>query len=694
MTCWTRSDAVRKEGTEEMTDKSAAPAQKTAETDEIRTPDETSGPPVQEPETPDPAGSLIPAEPSITKEEHKGLFDRRRLKDFPEKPGIYIMHDVNDEIIYVGKAINLKNRVRQYFQSAKNQTVKTNALVSHISWIETIVVESELEALILECNLIKKHRPKYNILLKDGKTYPYIAVTLSEEYPRVLFSREKKRNDGTRYFGPFTSSFAVKKTIEAIGRIYPLQTCNKKTHFGERVARPCLNYHIGKCQAPCTGQVDPVEYRKNIDEIVRILDGKADELLDDLKEKMLAASDAYDFEAAAEYRDQYQGVSHIIEKQKIITAGAHDQDLIAVYKDRDLACVQVLNVREGQLIGRDHIYAEDVLDESEEEIASAFVKQYYLNRAYIPKELIFATPLPEAERAPIEAWLSELREKKVTLTFPKRGQKNKLAQMAEENAKLTLEQYKASRMRKAEKEAGRAAALRDFLHLDRDPVNIEAYDISNISGTNNVGGMVVFRNGKADKKSYRRFKIESVEGQDDYASMQEMVFRRIERGMKEKESGTDKSSFLPFPDVMAIDGGRTHVNAVKSILAMYPDLDIPVVGLVKDDHHQIRGLIYEDEEYPLRYATPLCSYMSEISEEVHRYAISYHRSLRRKGMLESQLEEIEGIGKKRREILLRHFGNVNNIRKATLEEIASLPGMGKKASENVYRYFNQENEDA
>ena len=619
------------------------------------------------------------------------LFDRARLKDMPDKPGIYIMKNAAGDIIYVGKAVNLKNRVRSYFQSSKNLTVKTRALVSHVCTIENIVVESELEALILECNLIKKNRPKYNICLKDGKTYPYIAVTLGESYPRVLFTRDKKK-DGTRYFGPFTSAFAVKKTIEAIGRLYPVRQCNRKTEPGTVCGRPCLNYHIGRCCAPCTGRVDPEIYRGYVDEIIEILEGNAEGLLERLESRMREAAAIQDFETAAELRDQYQGVSHIVEKQKIISEGRHDQDLIAVYKDRDLACVQILNIRGGQLIGRDHIFTDDVLEESEQDILTAFAKQYYVNRAFIPSEIIFNERLEEREIEPIRQWLSELREGKVTLTFPQRGAKTRLAAMAEENAKLTLEQYEAQRMRRADKESGRTKALREFLNMERDPENIEAYDISNISGTNNVGGMVVFRGTKPDKKSYRRFKIESVDGQDDYASMQEMIFRRIERGVTEQENGTTKSSFLPFPDIMAIDGGKTHVDAVKSILEMYPQLNIEVVGLVKDDHHKIRGLIYEDEEYPLKFATPLCSYMSEISEEVHRYALSYHQSLRRKNMLESRLEEIPGIGKKRRETLMRHFGNLKNIREAGEDEIAALPGMSAKTAAAVHDYFSQENE--
>ncbi|MGI6108824.1 MAG: excinuclease ABC subunit UvrC [Eubacteriaceae bacterium] len=623
--------------------------------------------------------------------ESPGLFDRRRLKDLPEQPGIYIMKNTAGDIIYVGKAVNLKNRVRQYFQNARNNSVKTNALVSHISTIETIVVSSELEALILECNLIKKNMPRYNICLKDGKTYPYIGVTLGESYPRVLFTREKKK-DGTRYFGPFTSAFAVKKTIEAIGRIYPIRLCNRKTEPGTVCGRPCLNYHIGRCCAPCTGKIDKQIYDGYISEIIEILEGNADGLLGRLETRMKEAAAVQDFESAAELRDQLQGVSLIVEKQKIISEGGHDQDLIAVYKDRDLACVQILNIRGGQLIGRDHIFTDDVLEESEQDIITAFAKQYYVNRAFIPGEIIFNERLAENEIEPVQEWLSELRGARTKLTFPQRGQKTKLAAMAEENARLTLEQYEAQRMRKVEKESGRTRALKDFLGMEKDPENIEAYDISNIAGTSNVGGMVVFRGTRPDKKSYRRFKIESVDGQDDYASMQEMIFRRVERGVKEQESGTTKSSFLPFPDIMAIDGGKTHVNAVKSILEMYPQLNIEVIGLVKDDHHNIRGLIYEGEEYPLKFATPLCSYMSEISEEVHRYALAYHKTLRRKSMLESRLEEIPGIGKKRREVLMRHFGNLKNIQEASEEEIAQLPGMSTKTAEAVYTYFRQENQ--
>lgn len=617
------------------------------------------------------------------------LFDRSRLKDLPSRPGIYIMRNSAGDIIYVGKAVNLKNRVRSYFQNSKNLSVKTNALVSHIADIETIVVENELEALILECSLIKKNHPKYNILLKDGKTYPYIAITLSEAYPRVVMTREKHK-DGNKYFGPFTSVFAVRKTLDLIHKRYALKRCTKRTEYGKAVCRPCLNHHIGQCPAPCTGALSPEAYRAKIDEIIQILDGRAEALEEGLQAKMKAAAAALDFEAAAELRDQIAGVRHIAEKQKIIRQGGHDQDIIALYKDRDLACMQILNIRGGQLVGRDHTFAEDVLDESPEDILTAFTKQYYIGGAYVPKEVIFAGPLAGGAEAGIKELLENERGSKVRLTFPKRGDKNRLSEMALENARLALEQYEALKMRKAAKDASRTEALQEFLGLEKAPENIEAYDISNISGTNNVGGMVVFRGAKPDKKSYRRFKIESVDGQDDYASMQEMLFRRIERGVKEKNEGKGASGFLPFPDVFAIDGGKGHVQAAEQILSMYPQIDSAVIGLVKDEHHRIRGVIYGGKEYPLKYATPLSRYLSEISEEVHRFALGYHRALRKKSMLESRLEAIPGIGKQRRETLMRHFGSVKNISAASAEELSALPGISTKTAQAVHDYFNQE----
>ncbi len=615
-------------------------------------------------------------------------YDRSRLNDIPTRPGIYIMRNSSGEIIYVGKAINLRNRVRSYFQDSKNLSVKTNALVSHIANIETIVVENELEALILECNLIKKNKPKYNISLRDGKTYPYIAVTLSEEYPRVIMTREKHK-DGNLYFGPYTSVYAVKKTIDAINRAFPLKMCRKETQEGKRVCRPCLNYHLGLCLAPCTGEVDKESYRERVDSIIKILDGKTDELVHQVELKMQEASKNLDFEVAATLRDQIASINHISEKQRIIKQNGHDQDIIAVYKDRDLACLQILNVRAGQLVGRDHTYVTGVFDDSEEDIITAITKQYYTNGAFIPKEIIFAQEFDEGEQQEIISLLSNEKGSQVHLTFPKRGDKVRLANLAKENAKIGLEQYESLKMRQAEAEESKSTALKDFLQISTPINRIEAYDISNISGTNNVGGMVVFTNSKPDKKAYRRFKIKSVDGQDDYSSMKEMIFRRIERGNKELEEGKKGSSFLPFPEVFAIDGGATHVKAVESVLELYPDLDIKVIGLVKDEHHRIRGIIYNDKEYPLEYAKPLSKFLSDISEEVHRFAINYHRTLRKKSMFESQLEEIPGIGKKRRADLIRHFGSLKNIKEATLDELEQIPSMNKNSAQAVFNHFSR-----
>lgn len=619
------------------------------------------------------------------------MYDRNKLKDIPQNPGVYLMKNAAGDIIYVGKAINLRNRLRQYFQNSKNLTPKTVTLVSHICDIETIVVDSELEALILECNLIKEHRPKYNILLKDDKSYPYVKVTLEDEYPKVIMTREHKK-DGGKYFGPFTSSFAVKKTIEAIGKLYPLRRCNRKVAFGEKNGRPCLNYYIGQCCAPCQGNVPKEEYMAYISDILSILNGKDKELVLTLEEKMSEAAQKMDYELAAKLRDQIYGIQHIVEKQKIIVSSQQDQDIIAFAKDEDLACVQVFNVRDGKMLGRDHTFLEGVEESTPEDIMTTFVKQYYSSKPFIPREIILGAPLLKDEEDTIAQWLAELRGAKVVLTRPQKGQKSKMTRMVEENAELTLKQYELEKRQKEEKKKSRLDAFKDLLRMDHTPEKIEAYDISNISGTDNVGGMVVFQGGKPDKKAYRRFKIKSVDGQNDYASMQEMIFRRIERGIKEKNEGKDpeKSSFLPFPDVFCIDGGKTHVDAVRSILQMYPNVHIEVCGMVKDDHHRIRGIIYKDEEYPLKKSTPLCTFLSDISEEVHRYALGYHQTLRKKGMLESRLEEIPGIGKKRRELLMRHYGSLNNLKKTTLEELKTLPGMSDKTAQAVFDYFNDD----
>ncbi|MDZ5724856.1 excinuclease ABC subunit UvrC [Acetobacterium sp. K1/6] len=608
------------------------------------------------------------------------MYDKEKLKDLPQNPGVYIMRNKNSEIIYVGKAINLRNRVRQYFHSASQLTAKTVVLVSHIETIETIVTDSEMEALILECNLIKTHHPRYNILLKDDKSYPWIRLTVQEEYPRLLMTREYKK-DGAKYFGPFTSSYAVKNTIEAILKIYPLKTCNRQVAYGKKTGRPCLNYHIGQCQAPCQGNVSKEKYAKDIASVLDILNGRHPDLLKNINDKMTVAAMNQNYEEAAKYRDQISGIAHIVEKQKISSSAKQDQDFIGFAKSDGLGCVQVFHVREGKLMGRDHFFLEEVEGVSSREVQESFVKQYYASCGFIPREIILKEPLED--KKVIEEWLGDLAGKKIEVHAPKRGQKIKMLEMVTDNADLALKQKLLEKREKEIRSKSRLDGLQDLLGLAQRPVRIEAYDISNISGTNNVGGMVVFDEGKLNRKACRRFKIKSVEGQNDYASMQEMIFRRMERAMKAPEG----NNFLPLPEVMMIDGGVGHVNAAQSIVSLYPTVAIEVCGLVKDDHHRLRGIFHQGTEYPIKKATPLGVFLSEISEEVHRYTLGYHQILRKKEMLVSQLEEIPGVGKKRREALMAYFGQVDKIKKATIEELQSVPGMQIKTAQAVFEHF-------
>lgn len=607
------------------------------------------------------------------------MYDRNKLKELPQSPGIYMMKNLQGDIIYVGKAINLRNRVRQYFHSTQNLTAKTAVLVSHIEEIETMVTDSEMEALILECNLIKKHRPRYNILLKDDKNYPWIKVTVNEEYPRIMMTREHKK-DGSKYFGPFTSGFAVKNTIEAILKIYPLRTCNRQIAYGKKIGRPCLNYHIGQCHGPCQGNVSKQKYEKEIKEILDILNGRHLELIKTLNEKMQIAAVSQNYEEAGKLRDQIFGIKHIIEKQKIISSAKQDQDFIALAEEDDLGCVQVFHVREGKLMGSDHLFLEGIAEVGPSEIMESFVKQYYATCGFIPKEIILKETLTDV--IPISQWLSQLAGKRIDLLRPQRGQKVRMLEMVGENADLALKQRVLEKRQKEEHSKSRLHGLADLLALEKLPERIEAYDISHISGTNNVGGMVVFTDGKINRKACRRFKIKSVDGQNDYASMQEMVFRRMERAVKTEE----KNTFLPLPEIIMVDGGVGHVSAIESIVSLYP-VNIPVCGLVKDDHHRLRGIFFKGEEYPLKKATPLGTFIFEISEEVHRYALGYHQILRKKGMLASNLEEIPGVGKKRRQALMAHFGRIENIKKATREELVKVSGMNEKTAQAIVEHF-------
>ena len=616
------------------------------------------------------------------------MYTIKDLNQLPENPGVYLMHNHIGEIIYVGKAINLRKRVKQYFQKSKKQTLKTQKLVTHIEYIETIIVGSELEALILECNLIKKHRPKYNILLKDDKNYPWICVSLKETYPTIYMARNFK-DDGNKYFGPFTSGYAVQKTIESILNVYPLQRCHRHLQYGKKVGRPCLYYHMGQCNAPCTGKIVPKDYFKDVEQVLDILSGRDKRLKEQLKVEMKEAAKKLAFEKAAKLRDQIKGIEHIVTKQKIIQTNQQDSDVIAIARDNDLACVQVFNIREGKLIGQNHVFLEGIRDEKTETIMTNFIKQYYNQKAFIPKEIILSSEIESQEKPVIEKWLSQMRKAKVTLTLPIQGQKSKMIKMVYDNACLVLSQKQLLKNRKTQKKITQLDALQELLALEDIPKRIEAYDISNISGTNNVGGMVVFENGKPQKKAYRRFKIKSVTGQNDYGSMQEMIFRRMERGIAEKTKDTTKGNFLPFPEVMCIDGGKTHVNAVSSVLSMYKEIDIKVCGLVKNDQHQIRGVVYKEEEYPLKPGTPLTKLLYDISEEVHRFALGYHQNLRKKTMLETQLTSIKGVGPKRRALLLSRFGTLEKIAQANVEELEQQEGINHNTAQAVYDYFKR-----
>ena len=622
------------------------------------------------------------------------MYNTELLNNIPKRPGVYKMYNKAGDIIYVGKAKNLFNRVRQYFQSPERLAPKTRAQVKHIERIETIVVDTETEALILECNLIKEHRPRYNIMLKDDKSYPYIKVTTGNDYPKILMTRNHKR-DGGKYFGPFTNSTAVKQTIEALLKVYPLRRCNRKVAYGIVRGRPCLNYHIGQCSAPCTGKIKAEDYRKNVDAVLAVLSGKDKDLVGRLTLKMQAAAEKMDFETAAKLRDQINGIRFVVEKQKMNSDNTRDQDIIAFAKKDDTACVLAFNVRDGKLLGNRQMMMEGAAERSDSEIITAFVKQYYGNAPFVPAEIVLMCPMLADEGESVTAWLSESAGRTVRAVVPQKGKKAALIKMVTKNAELTLEQYLRMESERESRKKSRLDSLKDLLRIDHVPERVEAYDISNISGSDNVGGMVVFENGKAAPKAYRRFKIKTVEGQNDYGSMQEMIFRRIERGLKEKnaEAPEKTAGFLPFPEVFMIDGGKTHVEAAESILSMYPELNIAVCGLVKNDKHTLRGVVYHGEEYAVKYGTPVYSFLNEISEEVHRYAIGYHRTLRQKGMFSSELENIPGVGPKRRAALMRVFGTLDEIKKAALEEIAEIPEMDSRSAEAVVSYFEKQKKE-
>lgn len=605
------------------------------------------------------------------------------LAKLPDQPGVYIMHDEKDAIIYIGKALSLTKRVHQYFQPSHDEGIKKKQMVSHIRRFEYIVTDSELEALVLECNLIKEHRPKYNTLLRDDKTYPYIQVTLGEAYPRVLFSRQIKK-DKSKYFGPFTSGNAVRDTIDLVQKLYKLRTCNQKfpESFGKK--RPCLNYHMKQCLGVCTGDVPQDEYNKNVEAALAFLDGKYEPVVKELKEKMQAASEELEFEKAATYRDLLESVKACMEKQKITASDGEDKDIIAVATDGEDAVVQIFFIRNGKMIGRDHFFLNVKIEEQKSDIIEAFLQQFYAGTPVIPKEVYVQEDLDRVEI--ISDWLSQKKGKKVYIRTPKRGAKEKLVELAEKNAKMVLD----SDRERIKREEGRTiGAMKEIAALiGMEKINrMEAYDISNTSGFASVGSMVVFEKGKPKRSDYRKFRLKTVEGPNDYASMKEVLTRRFSHGLRDKEA-MEENSFTAFPDVIMMDGGRGQVNIALEVLQEL-HLDIPVCGMVKDDHHRTRGLYYHNEEIPIDKHSEGFKLITRLQDEAHRFAIEYHKSLRGKAQVKSFLDDIEGIGPARRKALMRRFESAEDMKNATVEDFLEIPEMNREAAENVYNYFHR-----
>ncbi len=618
------------------------------------------------------------------------MFDiEEELKKLPAKPGVYLMHDEKDAIIYVGKAVSLKNRVRQYFQSSRNKGVKIEQMVTHIARFEYIITDSELEALVLECNLIKEHRPKYNTMLMDDKTYPYIKVTVNEEYPRVMLSRQLKKDKG-KYYGPYTSAGAVKDTIDLIHKLYQIRTCSRSLPKDLGKDRPCLNYHIKQCAAPCQGYISREEYGKNVGKALDFLNGNYGPLIKELEEKMKAASDSMEFEKAIEYRELLNSVRQIAQKQKITHSDMEDKDIIALASEGEDAVVQVFFIRDGRLIGRDHFYLRISEGEQEKEILSSFLKQFYAGTPYIPRELMIQEAVEDKEV--IEQWLTARKGHRVYLRVPKIGTKEKLVELAKKNAALVLSQDREKIKREEGRTIGAMKEIAGLLGLAG--VNrVEAFDISNTNGFESVGSMVVYEKGKPKRSDYRKFRIRSVKGPDDYASMYEVLTRRFLHGLeegrelREKQISGELGSFTKFPDLLMMDGGRGQVNIALRVLQEL-GLSIPVCGMVKDDNHRTRGLYFNNEEIPIDRNSEGFRLITRIQDEAHRFAIEYHRSLRSKEQVHSVLDDIAGIGPSRRKALMKRFQSLDAIREADVETLASVPSMNRGAAEKVYAFFH------
>lgn len=613
---------------------------------------------------------------------YEGFFDiEEELKKLPAKPGVYIMHNASDDIIYVGKAISLKNRVRQYFQSQRNLSPKIRQMVSNISRFEYIITDSELEALVLECNLIKLHRPRYNTMLKDDKTYPFIKVTVYEEYPRIISTREMKK-DKARYFGPFTSHKAVKEIIDLLNKTYGLRTCRRNLPKDIGKERPCLNYHIGQCSGCCQGYVTAEEYRNNINFAIEFLDGKYNDITKKLTALMQKASENLEFEEAATYRDMLESVKFISQKQKITNSDLQDRDIIAAATEGTDAIVQVFFIRQGKLIGREHYHMELQDEENRSDVINDFVKQFYIATPYIPPTLMLQESVRDEEL--ISKWLTEKTGHSVKLVVPKRGEKEKLVELAYRNAQMVLNKDREKVLREKARTVGAVEELMSLMNL-KDIHRMEAYDISNISGVQSVGSMVVFYNGQARPNDYRKFKIKTVVGPDDYASMREVLTRRFTHNLKNQD---DKFDVLP--DLILMDGGRGQVNIAKEVLREH-NINIPVCGMIKDDCHRTRGLWYNDMEIPIDTHSEGFKLITRIQDEAHRFAISFHRNLRSKAQIHSVLDDIEGIGPTRRKALMKHFQDIEGIRNATLSELTDAPSMNKLSAKRVYDFFHRTN---
>lgn len=619
------------------------------------------------------------------------MFDiQEELKKLPAKPGVYLMHNAQDEIIYVGKARILKNRVRQYFQSSYKRSVKIEHMVSHIAYFEYIITDSELEALVLECNLIKEHRPHYNTMLKDDKSYPYIRVTVQEDYPRILFCRNVKR-DKSKYFGPYTNAGAVKETIELMHKVYKIRNCSRVLPRDIGKERPCLYHQIRQCDAPCQGYISKEQYRENVEQALRFLNGDDKKILKDLEEKMLAASAAMEFEDAAEYRDLMNSVKRIGEKQKINDTGGDDRDIIALAKAGDEAVVAIFFIRNGKLLGRDHFHMGGIGDSEKSEILMDFVKQFYMGTPFIPREILLQEEVPDTEI--LEKWLSDKRGGKVSFLTPKRGTKHKMMELAYKNAQNVLIKDSEKLKREEHRTIGAVHELEQLLGI-RGLNRMEAFDISNTNGYENVASMVVFEKGKARRSDYRKFKIRTVAGPDDYRCMEEALTRRFSHGIREtaerSEKGLDPTlgSFTRFPDILMMDGGKGQVNVALKVLDDL-GLSIPVCGMVKDDYHRTRGLYYNNEIIQFPKNSEAFRMITRLQDEAHRFAIEYHKSLRSKGQVHSVLDDIKGVGPARRKALMRYFKDIDKIRQASPDELMKAEGITARVADEIFSFFHE-----